>query len=100
MSYSELGIIDKAIDLTQKTIDIQKQLKDTFRIITATMNLATIYHDTKDFDQALKLYNECIRSSKNVSIPEDFQSYLFLNISGTHTNLGNTDSALMYAAKF
>lgn len=98
-SYAELGLMDKAIDYSQKTIDIQKQLKDTFRIITATMNLATIYHDIKDFNQALKLYNECIRSSKDVSIPESFQSYLFLNISGTHTNLGNTDSALMYALK-
>lgn len=68
--YKRVGESDKAVEFSEKSLDIRKKLGDKDDLAEAIMNLGRIWHDLQNFDEALKKYNESlelVQSTNNIS---------------------------------
>ncbi|MGZ3864415.1 MAG: SpoIIE family protein phosphatase [Bacteroidia bacterium] len=95
--HMDLGNIPQAIDNLQKAIVFCEKLKESERAAVSGSNLSIIYNRRKEYKKSLetafKAYNH---------LSEKFPKTLIstcLNIGGTYTEMGNTDSAMYFLDK-
>ena len=68
--YKRVGESDKAVEFSEKSLLIRKKLGDRDDLAEAIMNLGRIFHDLKNFDEALSKYNESlaiVQETMNIS---------------------------------
>lgn len=68
--YKRVGESDRSIGNTEMSLEIRKKLGDLNDLAEIKMNLGRIFHDLKNYEEALKYYNESleiIQNSTNIS---------------------------------
>ncbi len=93
---AEKGNISVAIDYNLKSLNLaeKKGLKSDYPVILN--NLATLYMDLDDNDEALKYYNQCIEINKELDKKKSLVTN-YSNVSLIYSKKSDFNNALKYA---
>ncbi|WP_157831528.1 ATP-binding protein [Confluentibacter flavum] len=83
--FKELSQFDESIKYNLKAIDLKKRLKgnNTMLIDNQKNNLANVYKNSKDYDLAIKYYNEIFENKNLMAERPDFYAIVLDNYAHT-----------------
>jgi tetratricopeptide (TPR) repeat protein len=96
LTYKYLEQLDKAIEYTFKSIQLQQKLGDTAKTADLWMQLGNIKNHEGKLAEALPLLLRALALSKRYKLPNT-AAYSTNNIAIAYTDLGNIDSGWHYA---
>ncbi|HVG40854.1 MAG TPA: adenylate/guanylate cyclase domain-containing protein [Chitinophagaceae bacterium] len=95
--YAEQGDDARALQYCLQSLKIAEEIKDKMRIMSALVNIGSIYHNKEDpraKDYLLKALPICEETGN-----KDAFGVIAGNIGEIYSDLGNTDSSLIYYQK-
>ncbi len=97
---SSLGDYEEALKNHQKVYSIDISRKDSTAIAADLINLASIYADRKQYNEAVDYYRRSLYYSKNQNKSDaSTRAYAYNNISAIYIQLEEIDSAVYYVDK-
>lgn len=78
VTYKRENKLDSALLMYQKSIDLKSIAKDSLGLLSVRINLAVLYGDMENYDQAIAIFNENILMAKKLGNRGD----LWHNLSG------------------
>ena len=97
ISYIE-GNMVKALELYEKALAKFKKLGDTRREAEVMQNIGMIFRNNKDYNSALKIYNDCLEISKQFGY-QPITNLCYMNIAEIQLEKGDLAKAFNFAQK-
>jgi signal transduction histidine kinase/Flp pilus assembly protein TadD len=97
-TYLQQNALEKALETTQKAIQIQNRKKLEKDLLVSYNRLGLIYNAMGNYEKAIKEYEKSLNISKNLNSPHT--PYIHANIADCFQNLEQYKKALTHSIKF